>query len=335
MDVKDSNSRYVYSNEELWEGIIQGNRILLSKAITLIESQNPAHELQAQELIEKCLPHTGKSIRIGISGSPGVGKSSFIEQLGLLAVESDFRVAVLAIDPSSSISKGSILGDKTRMEKLSVHPKAYIRPSPTALNLGGVARKTRETILLCEAAGFNFIFVETVGVGQSEITVGSMTDLFVLLLLPGGGDELQGIKRGIVEMADLLVITKADGAQKNLALQTEKAYNNAIHLFPRKAHLWPVTATHSSIQEPSSFQEIFQHISDFQQHVSATGFLTENRSQQNIYWLHQSIEEKLKSMFFNHENIRHHWAVWKEKVKTGQISPFSAAKKLLEIYQKP
>ena len=227
-----------WSAERYAEKILEGDRVILSRAITLIESNRQSHQQLAQQIIEQCIPHSGKAIRIGITGSPGVGKSTFIEKLGKHILQQDRKLAVLAIDPSSQLSKGSILGDKTRMAELSADPNAYIRPSPAGQSLGGVGRCTRSTIILCEAAGFDTIFVETVGVGQSEIVVHSMVDFFLLLLLPGAGDELQGIKRGIVEMADLLAINKSDGDRLPLAKRSRQSYKNALHLFPPKESGW-------------------------------------------------------------------------------------------------
>ncbi len=230
--------RQSYSIDEFVSGIISGNRTILSQAITLVESSLPEHYNTAQIIIEKCLPYSSKSIRIGITGVPGAGKSTFIETFGLQVTNEGRKLAVLTIDPSSEQTRGSILGDKTRMEKLSTHPDAFIRPSPAAGTLGGVARKTRETIILCEAAGFNTILVETVGVGQSETTVHSMVDFFLLLMISGAGDELQGIKRGIMEMADMIAVTKADGANRLVAEGTKVTFLNAVRMFPEKSSGW-------------------------------------------------------------------------------------------------
>ncbi len=243
-----SHSRKLKTVDYYVDGIVKGDRVVLSQAITLIESETSAHRELAHQIVACCLPFSGNSIRIGITGAPGVGKSTFIESFGLFLIESGFHPGILAIDPSSQVSKGSILGDKTRMQYLSTNAAAFIRPSAAGSSLGGVARKTRETVLLCEAAGFDIILIETVGVGQSETTVHDMTDFFLLLLQPGGGDELQGIKRGIVEMADLLAVTKAEGEQETLAEKSKQAYQNALHLFPLKQNGWtPQVVTCSGI----------------------------------------------------------------------------------------
>ncbi|TAL81533.1 MAG: methylmalonyl Co-A mutase-associated GTPase MeaB, partial [Bacteroidetes bacterium] len=255
--------RKKYTTEEYFEGIISGNRTILSQAITLIESSLPEHYETAQSIIEKCLPHSSKSIRIGITGVPGAGKSTFIETFGLHIISGGRKLAVLTIDPSSEHTKGSILGDKTRMEQLSTHKDAFIRPSPASGTLGGVARKTRETIILCEAAGFDTILVETVGVGQSETAVHSMVDLFLLLMLAGAGDELQGIKRGIMEMADLIAITKADGSNKPAADKARQSFQNALYLFPAKSSGWkPQVLTCSALQN-NGIAELWEIIMEY------------------------------------------------------------------------
>jgi len=265
-----NKQRLMLSVDEYFEGITSGNRTILSKAITLIESSLPSHAEIAQEIIERCLPQSGKSMRIGITGVPGVGKSSFIEALGLMLTERGHKLAVLAIDPSSENSKGSILGDKTRMEGLSVHPAAFIRPSPSAGTLGGVARKTRETIILCEAAGYDTIIVETVGVGQSETAVHSMVDFFLLLMLAGAGDELQGIKRGIMEIADALVITKADAGNITKALQAKSEYENALHLFPPSESGRTPRVRTCSAHKNEGMEEIWNIISEYKTFTYAT-----------------------------------------------------------------
>ena len=254
--------RKKYSIDEFVAGILAGNRTILSQAITLVESSLPDHYEAAQAIIEKCLPYSSKSVRIGITGVPGAGKSTFIETFGIHITGEGRKLAVLTIDPSSEQTKGSILGDKTRMEMLSVHPNAYIRPSPTTGTLGGVARKTRETIILCEAAGFDTILVETVGVGQSETSVHSMVDFFLLLMLAGAGDELQGIKRGIMEMADLITITKADGANKLVAENARVLYQNALHFFPKKASGWEPHVHTCSAHMNTGIKEVWEIIMD-------------------------------------------------------------------------
>ena len=316
------------------DGILQGNRTILSQAITLVESSLPANQEMAQQIIEKCLPHSGKSIRIGITGVPGVGKSSFIETFGVYITSLGHKLAVLAIDPSSEKSRGSILGDKTRMEKLSIDPHAFIRPSPSAGTLGGVARKTRETIILCEAAGFDVVFIETVGVGQSETAVHSMVDFFLLLMLAGAGDELQGIKRGIMEMADSMAITKADGANKDKAELARLEYSNALHLFPIGESNWqPVVQTCSS-HTGTGINAVWQTISDYISQVNKNGYFDARRNYQSRYWMHESILEKLKSSFYDNETIKSQIESIERKVLNGEVSSFAGAGTLLDAYFK-
>ena len=329
-----------YSVSELKEGILAGNRIILAKAITLIESTNTAQFDLAQELIEACLPHANRSIRIGITGSPGVGKSTFIEMLGLTLINDGHKVAVLAIDPSSQLTKGSILGDKTRMMDLSKHPDAFIRPSPAGASLGGVARKTRETIILCEAAGFDRIIIETVGVGQSETAVHSMVDFFILLLLPGAGDELQGIKRGIVEMADLLVVNKADGERTALAKKARRAYANALHLFPPKESQWPVKVISCSALEKTGINKICNEIINYYNFANqisdsgTTSFFEQRRRAQSAYWLQDAIESALRQMFYSKPDVKLLLEKIRADVLNGKLSPFKGAKILLEAFDK-
>ncbi len=319
---------------EFVEGILEGNRILLSRAITLVESKKPAHQALAQEIIEKCLPYTGRSIRIGITGSPGVGKSTFIEAFGIYLIESENRKpAVLAIDPTSQLSKGSILGDKTRMEKLSTNSQAFIRPSPAGDSLGGVAAKTRETMLLCEVADYDTILIETVGVGQSETAVHGMVDFFLLLLLPGAGDELQGIKRGIVEMADLIAINKADRERVGLAKSTKKEYAKALHLFPPKESGWTPKAVTCSALEQKGMSEIWEIITNFQSLTQQKGWFEANRKQQSKNWFYELLEQGLKQLFFSDDNISDALKSIEYEVVTGKISSSNAAKKLLDIYK--
>ncbi len=316
---------------EYVEGILGGNRILLSRAITMIESKKPEHQSLAQEIIEKCLPHTGHSIRIGITGSPGVGKSTFIEAFGTYLIrEQKRKTAVLAIDPTSQKSHGSILGDKTRMDKLSINENAFIRPSPAGESLGGVATKTRETMLLCEAAGFNTILIETVGVGQSEIAVHSMVDFFLLLLLPGAGDELQGIKRGIVEMADLIAINKTDGDQIDLAKSARKDYSMALHLFPEKESGWTPKAVTCSSQEKEGMADIWQLLLDFQQLTLANDWFENNRKQQLKNWFYDLIDLGLKHWFYRDVEIKQELRTIEKKVVAGKISAAKAVSQLLE-----
>lgn len=319
----------LYAPKTYVEGILNGERVWLSRSITLVESTVAEHQEIAQQIVEACLPYSGKSWRIGITGSPGVGKSTFIEASGLHLLKAQHRIAVLAIDPSSQRHHGSILGDKTRMEKLSRHKNAFIRPSPAGTTLGGVARKTRESIILCEAAGFDLIFVETVGVGQSEIAVHSMVDCFLLLLQPGAGDELQGIKRGIVEMADLLFINKADQALK-AAQRTREEYRRALHLFPMKENQWTSQIFTGSALEKESLEPIWKAVEDFFKHLNETDFLARQRQQQAIYWLQESIQQVLEDWFFEKATTQTQLDQLQQQVVAQQLSPFAAAEKLLQ-----
>lgn len=314
--------------------ILAGNLVYLSRAITLIESQQAKHQEKAQAILAACLPHSGQSRRIGITGSPGVGKSTFIEALGQEIIANGHRVAVLAVDPSSPVSKGSILGDKTRMAALSQSDQAFIRPSPAGNALGGVAQKTRETILLCEAAGFDYILLETVGVGQSEVAVHAMTDLFLLLLLPGAGDELQGIKRGIVEMADLLVINKAEGDRMALAKDAQSAYRQALHLFPAKASEWSPPVLTCSALHQQKIDQVNEQIDQFFSQVEKSNFLQENRKQQATFWLRDTIEQQLQQLFQEHPAVQAHLNSIENDVKQEVITPFQGAQRLLDLFQK-
>ncbi len=322
------------TSEELVNGILSGSITDLSRAITLVESRNPDHLAKANEVINACLPHANKSIRIGITGVPGVGKSTFIEAFGKYLTGLGKKVAVLAVDPSSSISHGSILGDKTRMEELVKDANAYIRPSASGDTLGGVARKTRESITLCEACGFNIIIIETVGVGQSETAVHSMVDFFLLLKIAGAGDELQGIKRGIMEMADAIVINKADGDNVRKAKLAKTEFNRALHLFPAKKSGWiPTTGTCSAITQ-DGIPEVWETISKFLELTTANNYFYEKRSQQNEYWLLETINEQLKLNFHSHPEIQKLLEANKKAVQNDEISPFAAAQILLEKYFK-
>jgi len=317
--------------DQYLEGIQRHDRSILSRAITLIESTRADDQALARALIQACLPKSGNSIRIGITGSPGVGKSTFIETLGLHWLEQGKNIGVLAIDPSSQITKGSILGDKTRMGELSSHPGAFIRPSPAGTSLGGVARTTRESILLCEAAGFDLIIVETVGVGQSEIAVHSMTDLFLLLLQPGAGDELQGIKRGIVEMADLFIVNKADGDQLNAAKRTAQAYQNAIHLFPPKDSGQMVPVFTCSALEQNGISAIIESILQYQINTQANQFWQQKRDQQALYWFEENIQVLIKDRMQQNDMIRKAYQELRERVKEGTLSPYDGANQLLQL----
>ncbi|WP_300727856.1 methylmalonyl Co-A mutase-associated GTPase MeaB [uncultured Rikenella sp.] len=320
------------TTEEYVEGILAGNITTLSQAITLIESSNPDHYAQAQEIIEQCLPHAGKSVRIGITGVPGAGKSTFIEAIGNTVVSLGHRLAVLAIDPSSERSGGSILGDKTRMESICHNPDVFIRPSPSAGSLGGVARKTRETIVLCEAAGFDVVFIETVGVGQSETAVHSMVDLFMLLQISGAGDELQGIKRGIMEMADLMVITKADGENVHKAELARTQFQSALRLFPiPESGRRPKVYTCSSV-ERSGLTEVWEGVEEFLDHIVKNGYFKQHRNAQNKYWMYESIDEALRNSFYRNPEVEARIGDFEARVLSDRISSFIAAKELLHLY---
>ena len=326
--------RRTFTTDEYVEGILQGNITILAQAITLVESNNPAHYAQAQEIIERCLPYSGKSVRIGITGVPGAGKSSFIEAVGNMITSLKHKLAVLAIDPSSERSGGSILGDKTRMESICHNPDIFVRPSPSAGSLGGVARKTRETIVLCEAAGFDVIFIETVGVGQSETAVHSMVDMFMMLQISGVGDELQGIKRGIMEMADMMVITKADGENITKAELAKAQYQGALHLFPLAESGWrPQVYTCSSLLG-TGLEEVWQGVEKYLEHIELNGYFTANRNRQNKYWMYETINETLKSSFYNNPEIEAKMAEVEQRVLEAKLSSFIAAKELLDIYFK-
>ena len=320
------------SANELITAICNGDKIALSRAITLVESTNVDHLAKANEVIQGCLPFANNSVRIGITGVPGVGKSTFIEAFGKHLTSLGKKVAVLAVDPSSSISHGSILGDKTRMEELVKDENAFIRPSASGDSLGGVARKTREAIILCEACGFDTIIIETVGVGQSETAVHSMVDFFLLLKIAGAGDELQGIKRGIMEMADSIVINKADGDNISKAKLAKSEFNRALHLFPAKKSGWiPKVTTCSSI-EKDGIDTIWQIISDYFEMAKANAYFQFKRQEQNQFWMLETINEQLKNRFYNHPDITILLEENKKAVQNNEISPFAAAQILLEKY---
>ena len=330
--LKKRIQRKEYTPAEFVEGILKGNITILSQAVTLVESSKYEHQQMAQEIIEKCLPHAGKSVRIGITGVPGAGKSTSIDAFGMHLIGQGRKLAVLAIDPSSERSKGSILGDKTRMEKLSVHPKSFIRPSPSAGSLGGVARKTRETIVLCEAAGFDKIFVETVGVGQSETAVHSMVDFFLLIQLAGTGDELQGIKRGIMEMADGIVINKADGDNLERAKLAAAQFRNALHLFPAPESGWtPQVLTYSGFYN-IGVQEVWDMVYKYIDFVKDNGYFEYRRNEQSKYWMYETINEQLRDSFYHNPTIEAMLADKESQVLKGNLTSFVAAKNLLDTY---
>lgn len=319
--------------EEYVAGIRSGNRNILSRAITLVESTRPDHQELAQQILEKCLEGTQPaSFRLGITGTPGVGKSTFIDSFGAFLLEQGRKPAILTIDPSSQLSGGSILGDKTRMERLAQDTRAYIRPSAAGSSLGGVAQKTRETMLLCEAAGFDTIIIETVGVGQSETAVRALVDFFLLLLQPGAGDELQGIKRGIVEMADLLVVNKSDGEALQLARQAQTAYRNAVHLMVPRPSGWPVKVVRCSALQQEGLGQIWQLMTEFCTFTQANGFWTKNRQEQARHWLHQSLTEHLQQLFYQHSAVKKALPEAEESVSNGNLSPFRAAKTLIRLF---
>jgi len=322
-----------YTASELLEGIKNRDVGMLSRAITLIESSLPLHESDAEKLIASCLPLSGNAFRIGITGVPGAGKSTFIEALGNHIIQEGGRLAVLAIDPSSDRSKGSILGDKTRMEELAGKAEAYIRPSPSGGTLGGVARKTRETIILCEAAGFDTIFVETVGVGQSETAVHSMVDFFLLIMLAGAGDELQGIKRGIMEMADALVINKADGNNIQKARRAQAEYANALHLFPPASSGWTVQVKTCSSLYNTGIDEIWQMAMDYRKHVEENGSLERKRKEQSTFWMYETLREGIYNHAFNDPRMQEELKLHEKAIAEGKMTSFMAAVSILNKYK--
>lgn len=321
------------SLDELFDGIRSQNVVRLAQAITLVESTRFDHQQLARELVEKCLPYAGNSVRIGITGVPGVGKSTFIESFGKILTDLGHRVAVLAIDPSSNVTGGSILGDKTRMNELSINENVFIRPSPSGDSLGGVARKTRETIFLCEAAGFDVILVETVGVGQSEVAVHSMVDFFLLLMLAGAGDELQGIKRGIMEMADALVITKADGDNKRMANVARQQYETALHLFPATESSWIPKVLTSSAYEGLNLDKVWQVIESYVELTKRNHYFTTRRKRQDRYWLKERMNELLLREFYGNSELVEALKHMEEAVLKGEKSSFLAADELYQLFK--
>lgn len=317
-----------YNTDYYVSGILSGNKTILSKAITLIESNLEKHQNTAQQIIEKCLPYSGNSMRIGITGIPGVGKSTFIETFGNYITQKNRRLCVLAIDPSSEQSKGSILGDKTRMETLSTNKNAFIRPSPTSGTLGGVARRTREIIILCEAAGFDTILIETVGVGQSETLVNSMVDFFMLLMIAGAGDELQGIKRGIMEMADNIIFTKADGNNMLKSKLAKTQFESALHYFPKKESNWTPTVSLVSALENVGIEEVWQTTENYFNTIKNNNFLKNNRKEQTVKWLHETIMDKLKADFY--KNKFDEIKKLEQKTINSELTPYIAVKQLFE-----
>lgn len=329
--VKLSRGKKVETSQ-LVEGILAGDISSLSRAITLVESTNPNHQQKANKILEQCLNHSKNAIRIGITGVPGVGKSTFIEAFGKHLTGLGKKVAVLAVDPSSSINKGSILGDKTRMEELVTDPNAFIRPSPSGTSLGGVARKTKEIILLCEAAGYDTIIIETVGVGQSETVVHSMVDFFLLLKLAGAGDELQGMKRGIIEMADAIVINKADGDNTKAAKMAKVEFTRALHLYPPKDNQWSPEVLLASALNNIGIDKVHEMVNRYIELTQTNGYFQQRRNEQNKQWLFSTIDNALKDNFFQMEKIQNALQVELEKLDQGKSTPFQAAQKLLSLY---
>ncbi|MGI9545107.1 MAG: methylmalonyl Co-A mutase-associated GTPase MeaB [Cyclobacteriaceae bacterium] len=326
------NRRNRLNLEAYKEGILSGDKVVLGRAITLIESRLKEDQDLASKLLSEITPHTGKSIRIGITGVPGVGKSSFIEVMGLHLTSMEKKLAVLAVDPSSQISKGSIMGDKTRMETLARDPMAFIRPSATGSSLGGVADKTRESLLLCEAAGYEIIFIETVGVGQSETLVHGMVDFFLLLMLAGAGDELQGIKKGIMEMADLIVITKADGENLANAQVAKTAYQNALHLFAPNPNGWTPGVVTCSAMENIGIADIWAIVEKYCRQMRDSGYFNQKRQNQNLAWMHEQISRALETNFHQKESIKKELKLLEEKVLEGKCTATDGARQLLDLY---
>lgn len=319
-----------FNINEYVDGILSSNITYVSKAITLVESTKHEHQEYAQEIINALIKHSGKSFRLGITGVPGVGKSTFIESFGLEVIKRGHKLAVLAVDPSSQLSKGSILGDKTRMEQLSIHPKAFIRPSPSSGSLGGVARKTKESIIICEAAGYDYVLIETVGVGQSETAVHGLTDFFLLLMLAGAGDELQGIKRGIMEMADGMVITKADGTNIDKAKSARAEYARALHLFPPTESNWIPEVLICSSTENKGIGEVYDMIDKYKRHTTLNHFFEKKRTAQTKQWLHQTINDTLIERFYSNPKIQEEILNIEKSLEQNQINPYQAAMDLFK-----
>ncbi|MCL1868016.1 MAG: methylmalonyl Co-A mutase-associated GTPase MeaB [Paludibacter sp.] len=331
--LKRTGKKSLLSVAQYVDGIFRGDISVLGQAVTLIESSLSIHQEIAQSILEKCLPHAGNSIRLGITGVPGAGKSTFIEALGMYLVrQKSKKLAVLAIDPSSERTKGSILGDKTRMEELSAVQNAFIRPSPSAGSLGGVAQKTRETIVICEAAGFDTIIIETVGVGQSETAVHSMVDFFLLIQLAGTGDELQGIKRGIMEMADGIVINKADGGNIEKSRVAQSLFKNALHLFPQAESQWTAEVLLASAKDKTGIEQTWDMVERYIDFVHTNGYFMHKRNEQAKYWMYETIDRQIKNKFYNNQQIKDLLKQTENQVLAQKISSFAGAQKLLDKY---
>ncbi|HMN23082.1 MAG TPA: methylmalonyl Co-A mutase-associated GTPase MeaB [Ignavibacteriaceae bacterium] len=321
------------SVDDYVNGVLSFDRNILARTITLIESNNSAHHHTAQEVLTKLLPHSGKSLRIGITGVPGAGKSTLIEALGMYLIKQGYKVAVLTVDPSSTVTKGSILGDKTRMENLSKEKNCFIRPSPSGGNLGGVTRKSRETITACEAAGYNIILIETVGVGQSEVTVRSMVDFFLLVLIAGAGDELQGIKRGIMELTDAILVNKADGDNEKKANIAKSDYNNALHYLQPATKGWTSQAFTGSALTGKGIPELWDVIKKFESTIKQSGVFEQRRKNQSIEWVFRMVEETLRDEFYNNVKVQKAITLIKQEIIKDKITPTLAAEKLLSIFR--
>jgi len=330
---EERKRKKILSEDDYVNGVIEGNRTILAQAITLIESNSPTHMQTAQNVLTRLLPYTGRSIRIGITGVPGAGKSTLIESFGSLLCERGHRVAVLTVDPSSTITKGSILGDKTRMDSLSRNPNAYIRPSASGGSLGGIARKSRESMLVCEAAGYDVILIETVGVGQSEVTVRSMVDFFLLVMLTGAGDELQGIKKGIMELADSIIINKADGDNKIKALAAKAEFNRILHLLQPSTPGWLSQAYTVSSLTGEGIEEIWLEIKSFQDKTIHSGYFHQRRQKQMLDWMYNMVEEHLRFSFLNHSEVNQSIPDIEKSVMNGTLTATLAAKHLLTIFE--
>jgi len=328
------NKKVIPEVSDLYNGLLSKDRFALSRAITLIESEKEEHKKKAKELIGLCISNDKSSLRIGVSGSPGVGKSTLLESLGLFIIQRKETPAVLAIDPSSNKTKGSILGDKTRMNLLSISDKAFIRPSPAGSTLGGVAKKTRESIILSETTGYSPIFVETVGVGQSEIAVHSMTDLFILLIQPGSGDEIQGIKRGIMEIADIIVINKADGTNMAKAQTTYNHYANALKLFGQKENGWNTRILMTSAIDNNGIDELFDLIKEYESFIKSNGYYEKNRKLQNLNWFEDYLFKKILNVYKSDSILSNQFKEMENKISKGVLSPYQAGDLLFNLLLK-